>query len=97
MAALYDVKDTVKDKVVMKDRTALEIANKFGVLPGNIRRYSDLKYLLRKRYLIVNTYRESRTEFVNFKERWNEARFKLNPDAKPDKPEKPVEAREKVR
>jgi hypothetical protein len=97
MAALYDVIDTVKKKTVMKDRTALEIANKFGALPGNIRRYSDLKYLLRKRYLIINTYRESRTEFVNFKERWNEARFKLNPDATPDKPEKLVEEREKVR
>jgi hypothetical protein len=73
MAALYDVIDTVNKKTVMKDRTAHEIAKKFGMLPGNIRRYSDLKYLLRKRYLVVNTYNESKSDFADFKERWDDA------------------------
>lgn len=49
MAALYDVIDTVKNKIVMKDRTAAEIADKFDIYPSNVRTYSDAGFLLRRK------------------------------------------------
>ena len=72
MAALYDVKDTVNNKIVMKDRTAHEIADKFGMFPGNIRRYSDAGFLVRRRYLVINTYTESKSSTDDLKEQWED-------------------------
>lgn len=74
----YDIFDTRDNKYIIRNATALEIADKYSIQKQMVYQYQARGYLLEKRFLIkINTKVDD-----SFKKQWDRARFKINPSAR---------------